>query len=78
MSEIRDKVISEAADLIRLNYEKLASWEIAKLIIGLHELAIVDRGAELPDMVFYCEDCDKMVKNTRCNIVDAGWVKEIK
>lgn len=24
-----------------------------------------------PDMVFYCPTCDKMVKNTKCNVVDA-------
>jgi len=25
---------------------------------------------ELPDMVFYCKDCDKMIKNTHCNIIE--------
>lgn len=28
-----------------------------------------------PDMVFYCPECKKMVKNTKCNIVDSNWRK---
>ena len=30
----------------------------------------LDENQELPDMTFYCPNCDKMVKNTKANIAD--------
>lgn len=34
------------------------------------ELLIKAPNQDLPDMVFYCPTCGKMVKNTKCNIVE--------
>lgn len=41
----------------------------------ISRLVVLDADQSYPDMVFYCPTCKKMVKNTRCNIVDSGWAK---
>lgn len=79
MAEIKQKVRNNIAFIMGecIGSPENVSAHITK-ILDIPELAIVDRSAEYPDMVFYCKDCNKMVKNTLCNIVDSGWVKEVK
>ncbi len=49
--------------------------EEADQILSDPDILIKADDQSYPGMVFYCETCKRMVKNTKCNIVDSGWVK---
>lgn len=66
--EICRVVVNQLLSLTYSNGEKM-------LAIGEKMLAILDEIQEMPDMVFFCPDCEKMQTNTQCNIKSAGFRK---
>lgn len=73
MSEIKDRVVARMLELISHGYSPLRT---VSEILTIHELVVVDRGAELPSNTYsqgYMFD-----KGYRYAQQDmAGWVREV-
>ncbi len=69
------------AQILSLKVGNHTLEELIELALKASEedgLVIKCKEQSLPNMVFYCGECKRMVKNTMCNIVDEGWVKTVQ
>jgi len=88
MTEIRDKVRERVATIIRYSLKNLILisdddkeklLQSADEILSIPELAIVDREAKLPEVEGkYGSMTATSCRNAQIDMLNAGWVKEIK
>ena len=81
MSEIRDRAKARVKGLI-YTYKRVKDADLtddlANQILSIPELAIVDKRAELPKLVSTNDMAKTGERVGRYNLLQAGWVKEVK
>lgn len=80
MSEIRDKATEQIENIYESFHGAKPSRHFADQILSIHEIAVVDRDAELPSAYedFPTAQKPKYAPRLRWEIEQDTWVKEVK